>query len=454
MTNNSHLKKIPPIFISCCNQNPVTINLRKLIDSHHANIQITTTQIAYLLALIEAKAKTFDPINLDDHLQVRVQELRECLSVILEKKICQYLRCSPDDQSTPQSFWIEKWNLNQDDNKTSEYLLSWSTAQKLLLQTRESACINVEYLNAIIKIQQKTKERERKSKLERLNLMDELSQNLSNYCTSSPVKLNLKKLPNKIWLNFIAGYLAISAKQYPDYGDLDPSDNSLINNMKRTHGLLLKSLSEKIKFPLTKFENMSSEQRQITKDAGIIDIALVAHSPSVEVTNDLALDLLKKQSEFDYLFNETQEDEANIDAIILNSPQTKTTDQITTIANNYFNSELSSKTLEEYLDDAINIAVISTILPKLLPNKKEKLNKKQLNKLYEKIFNQLSEVLNENGCFVTDNLPQKNKKDGQIKGKDKSGNVINLSYEALSKRVNPKLLYIYQNNLQHQIDNI
>lgn len=87
MTNNSHFKKIPPIFISCCNQNPVTINLRKLINSHHANIQITTTQIAYLLALIEAETRTFDSINLDDHhLQVRVQELRDCLSIILEEK--------------------------------------------------------------------------------------------------------------------------------------------------------------------------------------------------------------------------------------------------------------------------------------------------------------------------------------------------------------------------------
>lgn len=311
MTNNSHLKKIPPIFISVCNQNPVTINIRKLIDSHHASIQITTTQIASLLALIEAETRSFDSINLDDHhLQVRVQELRDCLSIILEEKICQYLRCSPDDQSIPQSFWIKKWNLNQDDNKTGtpEYLLSWSITRKLLLQTRESVYINAKYLNTIIKIQKKTEETERKSRLERLNLMDELSTNISHYCTNSPVKLNLKQLPNKIWLKFLAGYLAISSKEYPHYGALDPSDTALINHIKHIHSSLLKSLSKKLGFSLTKLELMSSEQLQIAKNTGIIDIALIAHDLSVEVTNDLAFVLLKDQPEFDYWVNEIAED--------------------------------------------------------------------------------------------------------------------------------------------------
>lgn len=70
--------------------------------------------------------------------------------------------------------------------------------------------------------------------------MDELSANLSHYCTNLPVKLNLKKLPNKIWLKFLAGYLAISSKEYPLYGALDPSDNALINHIKHIHSNLLK----------------------------------------------------------------------------------------------------------------------------------------------------------------------------------------------------------------------
>lgn len=246
----------------------------------------------------------------DDHLQKRVQDLRECLSIILEEKISLNLSYSSYDQSKLELFWIEKWNINQDDNKTGtpEYLLSWNTTVKLLIQTRESTYINVKYLDRIIKMRQKTKETERKSKLERLNLMDELSANLSHYCTNSPVKLNLKQLPNKIWLIFLAGYLAISSKEYPNYGALDPSDNALINHIKHIHSNLLKSLSKKLEFSLTKLELMSSEQLQIAKNTGIIDIALIAHESSVEVTNDLAFVLLKDQPEFDYLVNEIIED--------------------------------------------------------------------------------------------------------------------------------------------------
>ena len=107
-----------------------------------------------------------------------------------------------------------------------------------------------------------------------------------------------------------------------------------------------------------------------------------------------------------------------------------------------------------YLGDDINIAVVTIILPKLLPNKKTTLTKKILNKLCHDIFNQLADVLNTNGSKVTDNLPQNNKKDGKIAGKDKNDNPISLSYEALEKRVKSRLIHAYHQDLKSKIHNI
>ena len=44
-----------------------------------------------------------------------------------------------------------------------------------------------------------------------------------------------------------------------------------------------------------------------------------------------------------------------------------------------------------------------------------------MNLLCGDIFNQLTDVLNANGADVTNNLPQRNKKDGEIIGREKNG---------------------------------
>jgi hypothetical protein len=38
------------------------------------------------------------------------------------------------------------------------------------------------------------------------------------------VKITLKKFPEEIWLKVLAHYLAISAKQYSHYGEVDYDD--------------------------------------------------------------------------------------------------------------------------------------------------------------------------------------------------------------------------------------
>ena len=101
---------------------------------------------------------------------------------------------------------------------------------------------------------------------------------------------------------------------------------------------------------------------------------------------------------------------------------------------------------QTYKGDDVNIAVVNIILPELLPDKKQSLSSNQKNELCLIIFSKLTDVLNTNRAVVSNNLPTKNKKDGEIKGKDKKGNPIKLSFEALERRVKNSLLDSYMNN--------
>jgi len=107
------------------------------------------------------------------------------------------------------------------------------------------------------------------------------------------------------------------------------------------------------------------------------------------------------------------------------------------------NTEQSKKPPSPYSGNEINIVVVSVILPKLLPDKK--INP-EINDLSWKVFELLTDALNANGASVRHNIPKDkiNKKHCQIFGVDSHGEQINLSYEALKKRIESSLLEAYR----------
>ena len=104
-----------------------------------------------------------------------------------------------------------------------------------------------------------------------------------------------------------------------------------------------------------------------------------------------------------------------------------------------------------YSGDDINLAVVTLILPELLPNKNDNPN---TNKLSWNIFCRLTNVLNNNGCEVEDNIAQNgnSKKKCKIIGIDSKGEEIDLTYEALQHRVKSRLLTAYKYDLKSQKD--
>jgi hypothetical protein len=116
------------------------------------------------------------------------------------------------------------------------------------------------------------------------------------------------------------------------------------------------------------------------------------------------------------------------------------------------NNEQSNKPPSPYSGNEINIVVVSVILPKLLPDKK---SKPDINKLSWEVFEQLTDALNANGASVSHNIPEGkvNKKHCQIVGVDSHGEQINLSYEALKKRIESSLLEAYQQDTPPKKDN-
>lgn len=106
-----------------------------------------------------------------------------------------------------------------------------------------------------------------------------------------------------------------------------------------------------------------------------------------------------------------------------------------------------------YKGDHINAVVVNIILPQLLPDKEIPVD---INKLSWEVFKQLTNQLNTDGAKVTDNIPKENtkynKKNCKISGIDSCGEEINLTYEALKKRIQDSLLQAYQRNISPQKD--
>ena len=159
--------------------------------------------------------------------------------------------------------------------------------------------------------QQRSIEKVRLRGLDQRNLTDHLSSNIHLICNNNSVGLSLDKIPETIWLKDLAHYLAITAKILNDYGDVNYNSSSLVQNAKRIHDLLWKELKAKIKIYWTPFSYMRPEHQKLAEKLGIIQIERYGNNPerdflddwSIEVTRELALELLRQLSEFSNLLN-------------------------------------------------------------------------------------------------------------------------------------------------------
>ena len=150
-----------------------------------------------------------------------------------------------------------------------------------------------------------------------MNLTTELIKSIRDCCRNKPVALVPLKLPKTVWLKILAHYLAISAKNYQDYVEIEYDDQKLLNNAVGIHKLLREKLSEMLDIQLNERSLMSPKHREIADSEGILNIAVVAinsecETPdhwSVEVTKELALRVMRQLPEFSYLFDDKVEAE-------------------------------------------------------------------------------------------------------------------------------------------------
>jgi hypothetical protein len=75
-------------------QNPIRLNYEKLCLPQASKIQITTAQIGWLFAVIEAKSMRFDSIKWTQNLIDRAIELRISYSILAREKLKEDLESS------------------------------------------------------------------------------------------------------------------------------------------------------------------------------------------------------------------------------------------------------------------------------------------------------------------------------------------------------------------------
>ena len=148
-------------------------------------------------------------------------------------------------------------------------------------------------------------EAKRRYDLVNTNPINEVMHNLNNYFTSSPVLLDVTKLPEIICLKYLAYYVALSSKKFLNYDEILWEDSSWLNNATRIHIVFRKTLEKKIGITLS--HSMYPAQLRIARNYGVVLIASVGSEGNIsnllscDVTKELALDLLKQSTEFSYL---------------------------------------------------------------------------------------------------------------------------------------------------------
>lgn len=202
--NLLHLVKI------FCTQKPVKINIPILSES--SNPELTLMDISWFLGISEMNYHTYEEIDwTSDDLIENVDEIQRAL-----------YRLSKNNE------------LN---NKEFEY--TYEELKHHILHTLISPKEAIMYVNSIelknrlanrqneIEISQRGLRRLIKHRLAEMNLTSELLRNLRSCCKNTPVTLEPNQLPERIWLKILANYLAISSRNYQDYGDIDYDDKNL-----------------------------------------------------------------------------------------------------------------------------------------------------------------------------------------------------------------------------------
>lgn len=291
-------KLMMPILTHYCTQHPIKIDYKKLSKAP-SSFSFNLLQLAWLHSISEMNIVDISSINWDDHsLCARVMEIQEYL-----------------------------YKISDDEYGRSEVIINGE--QKKFEVRYFSLKLAIKLLNFIsfINPQDAPKEIEKELKrawqnlysprLANINLVHELSIGLRDYCKNKPVMLVPTRLPRAFWLKHLAYYLAISSKNYSDYGDVNYEDNLIVNNAIGIHKMLREELNNILNIHLKSFSLMSTIQCDTAMANGVLQIAIVATRPireisddlSVEVTKELALRILKQLPEFSYLFESLKSDD-------------------------------------------------------------------------------------------------------------------------------------------------
>jgi hypothetical protein len=377
-----------PVLASFCSQFPIKIDPRKLLQvapDYMQQVHMTHYKVAWIQAIIEANISRFHDINwTDPDLLIQVDEIQKYFSGVLEETMREYLET---EDAREEMLW-KKVGIIINDNPVAskvhpEYLISRSITIKLLIHVAPCRLVySDETLKKIVKKKQKEANEARHPHLKQTSLFSELILNVSKYCTENPVKLDITKLPKRIWLKYLAGYLAIPSSTLL-FKDII-YDDDLRNTTARIHVQLRKTLNKKLDIIIEPLSEIFVDQLKIAEDAGVIDIAQVAVNKtsssfdnlSCEVTRELALDLLRLIPEFNYLFNDVKNSEHKID------------DHMGLKVNSGVDEEKKSQLTSNLLEDTF---------VNLIPKKRKKKTKTQTRLVLE----QLAEYLVINGICKT-----------------------------------------------------
>ena len=280
-------------------------------------INMTHYKLAWIQAIIEANIPCFYDIKWADcDLIIQVDEIQKYLAGVLEETIREYFET---EDAQKEMLWKKIGIIINDNNPVEnkvhpEYLISRSVTIRLLIHVAPYRLVfSDEVLKKIVKKKKQEANKARHPHLQEAGLFGELILNVSRYCTENPVKLDVTKLPKRIWLKYLAGYLAIPSNTLL-FKDII-YDSDLCNTTTRIHVELRKALNKKLDITIEPLSVMFFDQLKTAEDAGVIDIALVAVNKasssfdnlSCEVTRELAVDLLKLLPEFNYLFTQNEE---------------------------------------------------------------------------------------------------------------------------------------------------
>lgn len=275
---------------------------------------------------------------------------------------------------------------------------------------------------------------------------DQLINLINKICVESPLKIDIDKIQEPIQSYNLALVITICNKKISCIEDVNLQALELSPIAEIINNKLIDALQYK--------NQLSDLKPQWFDEVTLRGSDKVKEILSYEIPPSLILELIQDTSIY------------KVDNNLAKNPQyphvCQTVDYSTTIVmsnykvdNRTLNIEISktepvNPTPASYTGNEVNIIIVTVILPKLVPDKK---NIPDINELSWNVFEELTESLNANGASVKNNIPSKsNKKECQIFGTDSNGETIDLSYEALKKRIESRLLNAYLKDIPPQKD--